>query len=102
MRRAGLTLLLASVLLAVARLCTGIVYRADEPVAALVLRAPAWPVERTETAARPMGSDVVVDSDEPDLVYGGLYRALMQAAPVAIVVMAAAGGLLLARARRGA
>ena len=100
MRRAGLTWLLAAVVLAATRLCTGIVYRMDEPLAALVLRAPAWSIERTETRARPMESDIVVDSEEPNLVYGRLYMALMNAAPVGALVMAAIGLLLLRHTRR--
>lgn len=102
MRRTGVALLLAALAMAAARLCTGIVYRADEPLAALVLRAPAWAIERTETAARQMEGDIVIDSEEPNLVYGRLYLGLMHAVPVVATVIAAAGLLLLARTRRRA
>lgn len=102
MRKAGVALLLAGLVLAIVRLCTGIVYRADEPLTALVLRAPALAVERTETATRPLERDLVIDSDEPDLVYGALYLRLMAAAPVAIAVMSATGLAMLALARRRA
>lgn len=102
MRRTGIALLLVAALLAVARLCTGVVYRADEPVSALVLRPPALAVTRTETAARPLDDAIILDEDEPRLVYEPLYLAAMQAAPVLVVLMGLAGLLLLRRRPRPA
>lgn len=100
MRRAGLVLLLAALILAGLRLFTGIVYRADEPVAALVLKHQPGPaIERTETPDRPLARDIVLDQEEPRLFYGALYLGAMRAAPVAIVVMLVAAAILLARAR---
>ena len=93
-------LLLLAVLLGTARLCTGIVYRADVPVAALVLkRQPGLAIERTETAARPVERDIVLDEEEPSLFYGPLYLAAMRAAPALLAVMLAAAAVLIARHR---
>lgn len=102
MRKVGITLVVASFTLTAVRLCTGIVYAADESVSSLVLRAPAFPTERTETAAAPVERDIVIDSDEMELVYAPLYLRIMKAAPIAIAVMAAAGLALLVAARRRA
>ena len=100
MRHTGVVLLFASAFLAAVRLCTGIVYEADEPVTALVLRAPSIAIERTETPSRPISNDIVVDADEPQLVYGSLYLTAMKAAPVVIAAMVAGGLALLGIARR--
>jgi hypothetical protein len=101
MRKTAIALLFVALLLGVLRVGTGIVYRSDAPVAFLVVKhAPALAIERTESAAEPVARDIVLDREEPDLFYGGLYRAIMQVAPIAILVLIAGAVLLFARGRR--
>lgn len=100
--RSETVLLLTALLLAAARVTTGIVYEADAPIAALVVKSrPAFASERTATAAMPAGRDIVLDREEPQLVYASLYLAIMRSVPwLAAAGLGAAAWLRYRRARR--
>lgn len=98
MRKVGFALLFAAIMLACARLYTGIVYGRDAPVAALIVkRSPDLAIERAETSARPLEREIVVDREEPTLFYGRPYLWLMHAAPAVILVMVAGAVFALLR-----
>ncbi|MBE7211339.1 MAG: hypothetical protein INR65_10000 [Gluconacetobacter diazotrophicus] len=99
---AGL-LLFAAILLAGARLFTGIVYESDAPIAHLVLKPrPAMWVEYPEHDRPPLGRYAVLDTEEPRLAYDWLYEDAVGTVPaVPGLMVVAAAGLLLHRRRRG-
>ncbi|MGU3664924.1 hypothetical protein ACLBX9_12125 [Methylobacterium sp. A49B] len=98
MRKFAFALLLMAGLLAATRLFTGIYYRTDSALAYFVLKLrPDVTVERTRVDDSDFQRVVVLDDDELDLAYGGLYRRSMAAAPVAVVGLAGLGLVLLRR-----
>ena len=103
MRAAALALVAVAVLLGAARLFTGLVYGADEPVSYFVLKpAPDFVIERTATAARPVSDERVLAQDELSLPNAGSYIAVMRAAPAAAgaSLLLALGLLVVDRVRR--
>ena len=101
LRRLAAGLLVLAVLVGGSRLFTGVIYLADEPTALLVLkRGPALWIERPESQDRPFAEQIALDREEPDLVYGGLYVALMRMAPILAPALAGVALLLTAMARR--
>lgn len=103
MRKLAAMFVLVAVLLAAVRLLTGIVYGADSPVAYFVVKTtPATWIERPEAAGPPVGSDIVLDTEETQLAYGQLYVALMQGVPALVMLMVAGtlGAVTLGRRRR--
>lgn len=98
MRKAGFALLFAAIMLACARLYTGIVYGRDAPIGALIVkRSPNLTIERAETPARPLEREIILDREEPTLFYGRPYLWLMHAAPAVMLVMIAGAMFLLLR-----
>lgn len=96
MRRAALALVVLALLLGASRLFTGIVYAGDEPTAYLVLKhAPDIRIERPEADGLPIGREVILDTEEPSLVYGWLYIETMRAVPVLDGLMLVAAAVLL-------
>jgi hypothetical protein len=94
MRVASVILFVAALVLAGARLFTGVDYARDAPIMYFVLkRAPDPQIERTETVQRPVEADIVLDEEEPQLAYFWIYVRLMQATPVlaGLMILAAAG-----------
>lgn len=101
MRGLALGLLVLSLLVAGGRLFTGLVYLSDEPTVLLVLkRGPALWIERPEAQGQPLAEQIVLDRDEPVLVYDRLYRPLMRTAPLLAPALAGTAALLLVLARR--
>jgi hypothetical protein len=83
------------------RLCTGLVFGDDAPVTYLVIKAPGLTMERKATADQPVNRRLVLDEEEPQLVYEKAYLHLMQSAPVLAAVLLAGGVWLIAGRRRG-
>lgn len=102
MRVASVILLVAALILAGARLFTGVDHARDAPIMYFVLkRAPDPLIERTETVQRPVEADIVLDQEEPQLAYFWIYFRLMQAAPVlaGLMILAAAALTAVGRVR---
>lgn len=101
MRAAIIALVVVAVLLGGARLFTGLVYGADEPVSYLVLKpSPDLVIERIETPTRPARAGRVLAQDELSLPHAGAYIALMRAAPAAAAACLALAAILVALGRR--
>ncbi len=101
MRKLAWILLTLALLVGGGRLFTGIVYLSDEPTALLVLkRSPAAWIERPEAEDRPVSKQIVLDREEPRLVYDGLYVPLMRSAAILVPGLAGIALLLLARSPR--
>ena len=84
MRIAALVLVAVAVLLGGARVFTGLVYGADEPVSYFVLKTrPDAAIERTATTAHPVSDDRVLAQDELSLPHAEVYIDFMRAAPTA-------------------
>ena len=83
------------------RVCTGIVYEADAPFEDLVLKR-TWDVrpERPETAAERVARDIVMDRDEPALLYTDLYLTVMRSARWSLPLLLAATLLSFTVAKR--
>ncbi len=58
-------------------------------------------MERGEANGRPVGADIVLDSEEPSLSYGWLYFGLMRAVPELVAGLLAASVMVAVRSRRG-
>ena len=100
MRVVSVILVVSALVLAGARLFTGIDYGRDSPAMYLVLkRAPNLQIERTEPAEHPVEDDIILDHDDPDLGYFWIYFRLMQAAPVLAGLMLLAAAALTAAGR---
>lgn len=101
MRAAAFALVALAVVLGAARLFTGLVYGADEPVSYFVLKpGPDAVIERTETAARPVSVDHVLVQDELSLPYASAYIAVMRAAPWVAAASLALAAILAVGAQR--
>ena len=101
MRGLAAALVVCALLLGAARLFTGVVYGADSPVAYFVVKTMPDPrMERPEAKGPPVGSDIVLDTEETQLSYGWLYFGLMRAVPALTAIMIAAAVILLALSRR--
>lgn len=99
MRPLPLLLVVLAVIVIGARMMTGIVYARDAPIAALVLKpSPDFVIERTATAAAPVPA-VVLDREEPRLVYTAAYVWTMAAAPVIAAALLVAAAVAARRPR---
>ena len=78
------------------------IYRvwSDYGLLLVLKRGPALWIERPESQDRPIAEQIVLDREEPDLVYGGLYVAGMRMAPVLAPALAGVALLLLMITRR--
>lgn len=95
MRKLAAALVLGAILLGAARLFTGVVYGADSPVAYFVLKTSPDPsMERPELRGPPISTEIVLDTEEPQLAYGPLYLGLMRIVPALAAIMIAAAAIL--------